>query len=119
MNMVKKEELSLLLEFFGDRPFFRVVDFLFENRLQDFSKSEIARGAEVSWATLYALWPKFERQGIVKATRKVGNVTLYQLNEATLLVKKLKQVEFALIKQAADLAEVESKLKVRTAQPAH
>ncbi len=114
--MSKKEEISLLLEFFGDRPFFRVVDFLLENRLQDFSKSEIARGAEVSWATLYALWPKFERQGIVKATRKVGNITLYQLNEATLLVKKLRQVEFALMKQAADVAEAEVKMKARAAR---
>ena len=116
MTMPKKEEKSLLLEFFGDRPFFRVVDFLLENRLQDFSKSEIVRGADVSWTTLYYLWPKFERQGIVKAMRKVGNVTLYQLNESTLLVKKLKQVEFALIKQAADLAESEVKMKARTAR---
>jgi|SRR3989338_11008072 len=117
--MPKKEEGSLLLEFFGDRPFFRVVDFLLENRLQDFSKSEIARGADVSWATLYALWPKFERQGIVKATRKVGNITLYQLNEATPLVKELKRMELALIRQAADFNEAEVKIKVRTARPAH
>jgi DNA-binding transcriptional ArsR family regulator len=114
--MAKKEEPSLLLEFFGDRPFFRMVDFLLENRLQDFSKSEIARGAEVSWATLYALWPKFERTGLVKATRKVGNVTLYQLNEATALVKELKRVEMALMKQAAEMEDEKVKIKARAAR---
>lgn len=103
--MLRKKEKSPLLSFFGDRPLFRVVGFLLENRLQAFSKSEIARGAGVSWATLYALWPKLEESGMVKAAQKVGNVTLYCLNNEPPLVEALKRVESALIAQAAVPAE--------------
>lgn len=112
MNMAR-EEKSLFLDFFGNRPFFRVVDFLLENRLQDFTKSGIARGARVSWATLYNHWGKLEARGIVKATRRVGNMTLYQLDESSALVKELKRVELALIKQAAGEEEEAAKMKVR------
>ncbi|VVC04174.1 Uncharacterised protein [Candidatus Burarchaeum australiense] len=117
--MDKDDGKSLFLEFFGGRPFFRVVDFLLENRLQDFSKSEIARGAGVSWATLYNHWPKLEKQGIVKATRKVGNITLYQLNESNPLVKSMKRMELALIERAANAEEANAKMKVRPAQALH
>ena len=110
--MSKAEEQSLLLEFFGDAPFFRIIDFLLDNRLRDFSKKEIAEGADVSWATLFKYWGRLERKGVVKATRHVGNVTLYQLDEHEPLVKAIKRIELLLIERAADEAGEKAKIRM-------
>jgi DNA-binding transcriptional ArsR family regulator len=99
-----KEEPSIFIEFFGDKPVFRIIDFLLENRLQDFTKSEIAKGAGVSWASLFNHWKTLEKYGIVKVTRTVGKVRLYQLDEGGKVVQSLKQICLVLIKHAAEEA---------------
>ncbi len=66
------DEKSVLIEFFGDPPLIRVLDFLAENRGFDYSKTEISRGAGISWGSLYGLWDKIDRLGIVIPTRSFG-----------------------------------------------
>ncbi len=105
------EDKSFFLEFFGDTPMFRVIDFLFEHRLEDFTKTDIAKGADVSWASLFKHWDELEKHKIVKVTRQIGRVRLYQLNESEPIVKELKHIEMTLIKQAAE--EEESKIKIK------
>jgi len=104
-------EESLFLKFFGDTPMFRVIDFLFEHRLEDFTKTDIAKGADVSWASLFKYWNELESRNIVKVTRQIGRVKLYQLNESEPIVKELKHMEMVLMKQAAE--EEEDKIKVK------
>lgn len=104
---------SLFLQFFGDSARFRVIDFLLENRLQDFTKTEIAQGAGVSWASLFNHWEKLEQDCLVKVTRRVGRVKLYQLNESSPVVGQLKNIELALIKEAADEEEDAVSMKVK------
>ncbi|VVB66105.1 Uncharacterised protein [Candidatus Gugararchaeum adminiculabundum] len=104
-------EKSFFLEFFGDTPFYRVIDFLLEHRLEDFTKTEIAKQSDVSWATLYNHWDRLEEFNMVKVTRKVGNVSLYQLNQQEPIVKQLMQMELMLIKEHADKAEEKMKVK--------
>lgn len=101
-------ENSLFLDFFGATPQFRVIDFLLENRLGDFTKTEIAKGAGISWASLFNHWDKLEKAKIVKLTRTVGRAKLYQLNESSPLVQKLKAMELALVKQAAEANEMKT-----------
>ena len=96
------EDASVFLKFFGDKPNFRMMDFLIENRLRDFTKTEIAKGAGISWVTLFNYWDELEKHRVVKLTRTVGRAKLYQLNESEPIVKQLKAMEMALIKQAAD-----------------
>lgn len=109
-------ENSLFLSFFGDTPQFRIMDFMLENRLGDFTKTEIAKGAGISWASLFNHWDKLEKAKIVKLTRVVGRARLYQLNEAAPIVQKLKAIELALIKQAAEANEMKA---VVTPKKAH
>lgn len=109
---MSEEPKSLLLEFFGDTPLFRIMDFLLDNRLRDFSKKEIAEGSDVSWATLFKYWGRLERRGIVKPTRRVGNITLYQLNEREPLVKEIKRMEILLMGRAEEQAVESAKVKV-------
>jgi DNA-binding transcriptional ArsR family regulator len=110
--VTKDDEGSLFLQFLGDKPKWRVIDFLLENRLQDFTKTEIAKGAGLSWASLYQHWDEIERKKIVKLTRTVGRAKLYQLNEKSPLVMILKSIESTLISEAADAAEEEATMKV-------
>ena len=111
--MAEKERTSsLFLQFIGDKPKWRVIDFLLENRLRDFTKTEIAKGANLSWASLYQHWGDIERKRIVKLTRVVGRAKLYQLNEKSPLVMLLKNIEATLISDAADAAEEEAVMKV-------
>ncbi|MFA6214902.1 MAG: hypothetical protein WC717_06545 [Candidatus Micrarchaeia archaeon] len=89
-----------------------MIDFLLENRLQDFTKTEIAKGAGLSWASLYQHWNEIERKRIVKPTRTVGRAKLYQLNESSPLVMLLKSIESTLISEAADGEEEMAMMKV-------
>ncbi|VVC01394.1 Uncharacterised protein [uncultured archaeon] len=108
-----KEEKSLFLEFFGDTPRFRLMDFLLDNPFVAYTKKEIADGSNVSWASLFNHWEELEKSGIVKVMRTIGRVKLYQLNDSSPLVKQLKQIEWELIKKAADGAEDEASIKIR------
>ncbi|MFA6329022.1 MAG: hypothetical protein WCY41_06280 [Candidatus Micrarchaeia archaeon] len=109
--MEGENEPSLFLQFIGDKPKWRVIDFLLENRLRDFTKTEIAKGANLSWASLYQHWGDIERKKIVKLTRVVGRARLYQLNEKSALVVLLKNIESTLIREAADAAEERAVMK--------
>lgn len=104
---------SLFLQFFGDKPKFRIMDFMLENRLSDFTKTEIAKGAGLSWAALYSYWDELERKRIVKLTRTVGRAKLYQLNEDSPLVKLFMNIEATIISEAADMEEEGLKMKIR------
>ena len=109
-----EEEKSLFLKFFGNSPSLRMMDFLLEHRLEDFTKTEIAKGAGISWASLFNHWEVLEAHGVVKPTRTVGRATLFQLNEESPVVRQLVQMERTLIQQSAD-EEVE-KMTVRPAR---
>ncbi len=107
------EDPSLFLQFFGDTPRFRMIDFLFDNRLTTFTKKEISEGAQVSWASLFNHWDELEKNGVVKVARKVGRIRLYQLDEKNQVVRQLMKIDLALMRQAADTAEEEATMKVK------
>ena len=91
---------SLLLQATGNSPALRIIDFLIENKGLDFSKTEVARGAGLSRATVYSWWQNIERFGLVKVTRSFGKTKLYTLNAKSPVIKKLLELERALIKEA-------------------
>ena len=93
-------EESLLLKLTGDTPLFRIIDFLVENKGMDFTKKAITEGAEISKATLFNYWPELEKNNIVTVTRTFGKTKLYTLNAESPVVKKILELESALIRQA-------------------
>jgi len=114
MKMAKTYiEKSLFLQFFGDKPKFRIIDFMLENDLSDFTKTDIAKGAGLSWASLFSYWEDMEKKRIVKVARTVGRVKLYQLNAKSPLVMLLQNIEMTLIKEAADEEEEEQGMKIK------
>ena len=85
----KKKEQSVFVEYLGDYPLIRVLDFLILGRDMDYSMTEIAKNSGVGWTAFSALWPKLVSKEMVVFTRKIGNAELFRLNTENPLVKEL------------------------------
>jgi len=93
MIMSKESELSSFVLVMGNTPFIRVVDFLLENRPFDYSKTDIAKNAEVGWSTLHGVWKVLEKTKIVRRTRIVGRSKMYKLDEENSIVRKIIELD--------------------------
>jgi len=105
INILKKNndmEKSLLVKFLGDTPLIRVVDFLMENSIFDYTKTEIAENAGISRASLYKVWPEIEQYELVKESRKMGNTTLYKLNKENPIMQKLIELDLKISREYAE-----------------
>ncbi|MBI1973076.1 hypothetical protein HYS50_03655 [Candidatus Woesearchaeota archaeon] len=106
------KEASIFLDYVGDTPRMRILQYLIEGRDFDYTLTDLLH-AGVSWGTLNTLVPKLLALGIVVKTRKIGRATLYKINQENvavkqlitlydrLLLKKLEQVEQETRKQVA------------------
>lgn len=83
------EEESVFVEYFGDYPLIRVLDFLILSREMDYSMSEIAKNSGVGWTAFSDIWPHMVKKDIVVPTRKIGNAKLFRLNTKNIWVKEL------------------------------
>jgi len=96
------EKKSILVDFFGDTPFIRVIDFLIENIGYEYTKTEIVKGSGIDWSTLSKMLDKMERYGLSVSVRKEGE-KLYRLNEKkNSLVKDLLTLEMDLIEEYSE-----------------
>jgi sugar-specific transcriptional regulator TrmB len=98
-------EKSLFVNFLGNTPLVRVMDFLIGNSIFDYTKTDIAKNAGVSRASLYSIWPHLEQYETVKASRKIGNTTLYRLNKENPVVQKIIELDLELSREYADMGE--------------
>ncbi len=94
-----ESDKSLLIQTLGSSPKLRILDFLLDNRLFDFSKKEIIEETGMSKATFYKYWPDIERNNLVKETRKYGKTVLYTLNEENPIIEKLIELEEQIMEQ--------------------
>lgn len=99
---------SLLIDFLGDVPIVRVIDFLIENSIFDYTKTDIAKQSGISRASLYNIWPVLEKYSIIKPNRKIGNTVLYRLNKKNSIVKQLIELDFKLTKSFANISNNEN-----------
>ena len=95
-----EQNKSLFVEFFGDYPLVRVMDFLIENDEFDYCRKDICDYADVSWNTLEKFWKRLEKIKIISFTRKVGKARLYRLNRSNKTVQKLIELDNTLLKQS-------------------
>lgn len=73
---------SSYIEVMGDNPKNRIIDFLITERgLFDYSKTEIAKEADVAWGTTDKIIDDLHKEGIINKTREVGRADMYMLNE--------------------------------------
>ncbi len=93
---------SLLLRALGSSPQLRAIDFFIENRIFDYSKSDVAKETGISRMTLDKAWDELISLGIIKETRRIGRATLYKLNTAAPLVKELIRLDQLLTRKYAE-----------------
>ncbi|MCG2718465.1 MAG: hypothetical protein L6408_06505 [Nanoarchaeota archaeon] len=89
-------EAEALEGLFGNSPEAKLWDFLIGTST-DFTKKELAEGAEISRATLYKILSKFLEWKTLIKTRKIGNVELYKLNKKNPVVKAIDEFNNVLI----------------------
>ncbi len=96
------EEASIFVEYFGNSPYVKVLDFLIQGQEFDYSMTEIARGAGVGWSAFTVIWKKLLEKQIIIPTRIIGNAKLFKLNRSNLFVKKLIKFDAELTKLETD-----------------
>jgi len=83
------QDQSLFIEFMGDSPVIRVLDYLLTERELDFSITDIAENAGIGRATLYRIWDDLTKNDIIVHTRDIGKARLFKLNAENSKIKKL------------------------------
>jgi DNA-binding transcriptional ArsR family regulator len=98
----KKEYESSLLRAFGNSPKLRIIDFLLDNPLFDFTKKEVVEALGMSKQTFYKYFEDLEDLALVRVSRKIGKAKLYKINLENPMVKLVRGYETELSLQAAD-----------------
>ncbi len=83
---------SLFVEFMGNSPMIKVMDYLITERELDFSITDMAENAGIGRATLYRLWDDLIKNEIILHTRDIGKAKLFKLNTANTKIKKLIEI---------------------------
>ncbi len=94
-----KENKSSFLEYIGDTPQLRILDFFIGNYFFDFPLTEIARESEVSYNSLKSVLPKFLEREILIKSRRVGKSDYYKLNMENRFVKNIIKIAWQLTKK--------------------
>src|SRR3989338_10835568 len=89
---ITMEERSLFVEFMGDSPMMKVMDYLITERGLDFSITDMAENAGIGRATLYRIWGSLIKNRIIVHTRDIGKAKLYKLNMGNNKIKKLIEI---------------------------
>jgi len=107
--MLYKQNETLLLKYLGSSPVLRIIDFLLDNPLFDYSKNDIVKNLEMGRVTFFKYWTELEKSGAVKVTRKVGRATMYKLDRENEVVKHLVKLDMALARRAMEKASEQYK----------
>ena len=104
---------------FGSTPELKTLQFLIAHSHFDYTKKELAEHAGISRQTVYKVLELFLKWGVVKETRKIGNVTLYNLNKKNKLVESFKKFDNEVIEIIAlkELKKIGSSEKQKATSP--
>jgi len=91
------DKQSLFIEFMGDSPTIRILDYLLTERELDFSMSDMAENAGIGRATLYRMWDSLLQHDAIVPTREIGQAKLFKLNVENPKIKKLIEIYDLLI----------------------
>ena len=93
-----KEE-SIFVEYFGDSPLVRIMNFLILGKDFDYSMTEIAQGAGVGWTSFTRAWKRLLENNAVVKTRTIGKTKLSKLNAVDPTIQKLVVLHWEIIKE--------------------
>ena len=104
---MKEENESAFLEYFGDTPKLRFLNFLIGNHFFDFNMTDIARESNISYNSLMIFFQEFLDKGIIIKTRRVGKSDMYKLNIDNPIAKNFLRFAWFLTKQDLGIEEKE------------
>ena len=102
----------MFIEFMGNSPTIRVLDYLLTERDLDFSITDMAKNAGIGRSTLYRIWDDLIKNEIIIPTRIIGKAKLYKLNKNNPKIKKLIEIDDYLILEELKKHSEKQKIKV-------
>ena len=99
----------MTLELILDEPIAKIIEFLLENPVMDYSKTDLAEQTGVSRSTLYRKWDILEELSIIRKSRKYQNTQLYKLDTDSSIVNELGRLQREL-----EEIDIQEKEKVQT-----
>ena len=93
---------SIFVEYFGDTPMVRILNFLILGKDFDYSMTDIANGSHAGWTSFTRAWKELEKRKVVVRTRNIGRAKLYKLNIEDPTVQKLVKLHWEIIKTETD-----------------
>ena len=93
------EVKSAFLEYFGDTPKLKFLDFLIGNHFFDFNMTDMAKEANISYNSLKGFFRGFLEKGVIIKTRRVGKSDMYKLNMNNEIAKNFLKFAWFLTKQ--------------------
>ena len=101
------DEKNAFLEVIGHDPRAKILDALITGRRLDYSATGIIRAADIARATFYNVFPRMLKQNLVIATRKIGNIQLYIINQKSPVVQQLIKLHQQVLRQVLEKHKVE------------
>ncbi|MFO7793030.1 MAG: winged helix-turn-helix domain-containing protein [Candidatus Saliniplasma sp.] len=95
----------MTLELIMDNPLAKIVEFLLENPVMDYSKTDLANEIGISRSTLYRRWDILEDLSLIQKSRKYQNTQLYKLDTDSAIVNELGRLK----RELEDEIEVKEK----------
>lgn len=86
----------MLTHIFGECAQVKLIDFLLSHPWSDFSKTELAEGADIARPTLYKLLKILLDEDMIIETKKVGNIQLYRTNLKSPVMQRISQFKGSL-----------------------
>lgn len=106
------ETKSLFIEFMGDSPMIKVLDYLLTEMELDFSITDMAQNSGIGRATLYRIWDNLIKNEIIIHTRDIGKAKLFKLNIENKKIKKLIEIYDMLTLEELKKRSESQKIKV-------
>lgn len=104
--------MKQFIDFMGDSPTIRMLDYLLTERDLDFSITDLANNAGIGRATLYRIWNDLVRNKVLMPTRTIGKAKLYKLNKDNHVIKKLIEIDDFLVMESLRKQTGKQKIKV-------
>ena len=93
---------SIFVEYFGDTPVVRILNFLMLGKDFYYSMTDIANGSHVGWTSFTRAWKELEKRKAIVQTRNIGRAKLFKLNTEDPTAQKLIKLHWEIIKTETD-----------------
>lgn len=93
MLAMRNTHKSAFVAAFGESPRIKALDFILDNRLSDWSKSDMARATGISRNTLDGFFSGLVKSGMIVRSRAIGRAILYKVNSRSGFVQRLIELD--------------------------